>query len=92
MLLTYLLFKSYPWLNPKIFTVANPGGWGMHPHRPQTPRPRKKFLCENSKVFRRFAPIIVQLIKNKIQQSNWQMPKLQGVVNITSAYFLHAWG
>jgi hypothetical protein len=53
----------------RAFTVADPGGMGgIHPpHRPQTPRPRKKFVCENSKFFRRFAPIIVQLIKKHIQ-------------------------
>jgi hypothetical protein len=69
MLLVYQTPKS-----PKLVTrrIFNPhaqwriqGEWGIIPHRPQTPRPRKKFICENNKFFRRFAPIIVQLIKKK---------------------------
>jgi hypothetical protein len=66
------------------------GGWGdTSPHRPQTPRPRKKFVCENSKFFRRFAPIIVQLIKNIYNNITG---KCQNCRELQLQYFLHAWG
>ena len=65
------------------------GDGDTSPHRPQTPRPRKKFVCENSKFFRRFAPIIVQLIKNKY---NNVTGKCQNCRELQLQYFLHAWG